>query len=348
LLFFIACEQQHYADPLANIISQSGWHSSQDTPLIKAGDFIAKGVWADPSVLKEEGHYVMYMTSSVKEPFNPPILTFRAISKDGIKWKLDPQKPIIDASNTPFVSVETPNVVKFKGIYHMYYTGIFPSGSRTPMAIGHAVSKDGIHWKKDREPLLISSNNISDWNGYLVAEPGAIVYHNKIYLYFTAIGARKGGNPPQWQTIGLIQSEDGQHFDTPFQLFGQSSLYPASKGFVGYSTPAAYVLDGKVHLVYDVAHYQKNRNPEWQQIAIHHAVSEDGMKNFVQDKQPILTRKDFSWTSGEISGPFVLIDSQQIKLWFAGHVSIPELAPMIQRGWKGNEFGIGLISRPLD
>ncbi len=346
----ITKQSSHQAggDPLKGFQTVKGWTERVPLPVIQAGDFRSKGLWNDPCVLKDKNGYVMYLTSSVGEPFKPPVVPFRAVSKDGKHWTLNPNKPLIDPTQTVFVSAETPNVVFFKGQYHMYFTGIYPPGKLPIMAIGHAVSKDGVNWKPDKMPILKSVADITAWNGYLVGEPGAVVHKGKVYLYFTAVGARPGGDPPQLQTIGLATSDDGRSFTNARSVFGQAEMYSPKKGFVGYSTPTAFLYKGKVHLVYDLAHFHKGRDPEWQQIGLHHAVSANGETGFVQDNKPLMTRNDYSWTSGEMLAPSVLMEGDKVNLWFSGHVTHGELAPLINRGFKGPEFGIGYASMTVD
>src|SRR5258708_16813803 len=72
------------------IPSQDGWTQPLANPVIKAGDLRKQGLWNDPSVLKENGLYVMYMTTSIEEPFKPPIVPFPPPSPAGPSWKLDP------------------------------------------------------------------------------------------------------------------------------------------------------------------------------------------------------------------------------------------------------------------
>lgn len=338
------CSCAAQTEPPAVLKSQPGWKADTTRPLIQAGDMRDRGLWNDPCVLKEGGSYIMYMTSSVNEPFQPPVLPFRATSKDGTNWKLNPKTPLLNPAGTPFVSLETPSVVRFRGAYHMFFTGIYPPGHMPPMAIGHAVSNDGISWKTDKEPVITATGTPRDWNGYLVGEPGAVIHNGRISLYFTAIGARPGGRPPQLQTIALATTLDGRSFSEAKKVLGQSSLYRPEQGYVGYSTPSAYVFDNKVHLFFDVAHYQKGAEREWHQVALHHAVSPDGETNFIQDSAPIFARSSFGWTSGEIRSPSVLLDDDVLKLWFAGNVAISDLAPLIRRGMKGKEFGIGFAS----
>lgn len=334
------------ANLTSSLPRRPGW-TAWPNPIIQTGDFLAKGLWGDPCVFKQEGRYIMYLTTSTQEPFVPPVLPFRAVSGDGIAWRLEPGQPLLPPPGPEFLSAETPSVVYFNGQYHMYYSAIPPAGKVPMMAIGHAVSKDGVVWTSDPAPVLRATGTLSDWNGFLVGEPGALVYDKKVHVYFSAVGARPGGNPPQLQTIAVAVSEDGTNFGPQRSVLGQIDLYSPATGFVGYSTPAALLHNGRIHLFYDVAHFWKGRDPEWQQVALHHAVSSDGGQTFVQDPGPILTRDQFDWTQGEILAPSVIVDGNLVKMWFGGHVRNKDLAPLILRGFKGREFGVGYATAPV-
>lgn len=334
--------------PLVLPERQANWAVHADNPVIQAGDFMHQGLWGDPSVLKVGDSYVMYLTSSTKEPFKPPILTFRAVSPDGLRWKLDPQTPLTDASGTPFVSIETPSVIRFRGKYHMYYTGIHRAGQIPVMEIGHATSDDGIHWVKDPVPVITSSGKVAEWTGYAVAEPGAVVYKDRVYLYFVGIGARPKGLPPQLQSIGLAISEDGRVFDKPRVVLQQTASYPPEAGFPGYSTPSALVDGDTIHLFYTVVNFDKNAKPDWRQVALQNAVSTDGGLSFVERKGTLLRRDDNDWSAkGELIGPAALIDGDRVRVWFGGHVGYDQLGNLVRRGLKGREFGIGTMSTEL-
>lgn len=274
--FLLAVCHAEPTDPVAGLHGQKLWRkAARQKPVLEGGALREKAIWNDPCVLKEDDNFVMFLTTSLGDPFQPPVLPFRATSKDGTNWKLSPDQPILSPEGTPFVSIETPSVVRFKGEYHLFYSGIYPAGQIPSMAIGHATSKDG-----------------------------------------------KG-------------------FGLPKQLLTQGPAYPPSKNFVGYSTPFAFKAGGRVHLIYDVAVQLKGARPEWQQVALHHASSPTGTGAFTEDQQPLLTRNDFSWTSGEILAPSVLLVDNTLHLWFSGHVDYANLPDFINRGFKGPEFGIG-------
>lgn len=342
-----ACGSQA-SDPMQGVHGRADWvQASESAPVIEGGTMMDKAIWNDPSVLKVGDEYVMYLSSSVDEPFKPPVLPFRAVSADGRNWSLAPEGPLLSAEGTEFVSLETPSVVVFNNEYIMFYSGIYPQGQVPSMAIGRATSKDGITWTHDAEPVLEATGDVLNWNGYLVAEPGAVVHDGAVYLYYTAMGARldesrtKVSFPEQLQTLGLVISADGKRFSPQKQVLTQGASYPPEQGFVGYSTPAALVVDDRIHLVYDITAFVKGASPEWQQVGLHKASSATGKESFVEDAGPLLTRNDFDWTTGELLSPSLLIEGDTVKMWFAGHVNYDGMGEFIKNGYRGPQFGIG-------
>lgn len=177
-------DQAKPGDLLAGLPMQDGWRTQAENPCLSFGKHRLLASWNDPCVLKLKDKYVMYLTTSMLIPGRPPVLPFRAVSNDGLHWRLDPKTPLIapgkNAADFDFQSVETPSVVFFKGKFHLYYTGV-QKGMSGPMAIGHATSEDGVHWTKDpKNPVLSPTGRPSDFNGIHVAEPGAIVRGDSI------------------------------------------------------------------------------------------------------------------------------------------------------------------------
>lgn len=297
------------------------WHPYSSNPIILLEQEKPGAMWNDPSVIKVGSQYVMYLTTS-QTAGQDNISVYRAISADGINWDIKTELILIPGNGGSFdeKKVETPSVIFFDGKYHMYYTGISDAGL-IGFSIGHAISLDGINWSKvGNEPVLSPSGKFTDWNGFQVAEPGAVVFKNKIYLYFAAVGTIGDGTKPPFvkRSIGLAISDDGMTFENPQKVMGQSALYPSENGFQGYSTPAATFYNGRLHLLYDVFQYRKGEKPEEHlQVALHHAISSDGIK-WVEDSAPIFTRENFPWTRREIRSPSILYDNQELKMWFAG------------------------------
>lgn len=336
-------------DPVAAVPVQAGWKADAENPCVSFGQLRWLASWNDPCVLKWKGKYVMYMTSALTVPGWPPVLPYRAVSDDGRHWNLDPKTPLIahgkDPSDFDFQSIETPSVVFFKGRFHLYYTGV-QKGLSGPLAIGHATSEDGVYWTKDpNNPVLRPTGNPADFNGIHVAEPGAVVRSDAVYLYHTSVGKRPGSGPPARRVIALARSADGSRFASPKVVLEQSDLYPASLGFDGYSTSAAAVRAGRVHLFYDVGYFDPHAERKWTQVALHHAVSDDGETNWVQDSRAIFTTRSFGWTSLEIRSPTALFEGDALHLWFAGNARVDEFLPEVKQTARTRKFGIGHATR---
>ncbi|MGA7593658.1 MAG: family 43 glycosylhydrolase [Gallionella sp.] len=294
-------------------------------PILTKDSLFSGSDWNDPSVIKVGGQYVMYASSD--HYFDLSIAIYRMVSNDGVSWTLSPAAPVFEADPSASAwdhrATETPSVVYFKGVYHLFYTA-YPV-SYTDSAsykIGHATSADGIIWTRDPNNPIVEPNDPHNttpdltFDQWVAAEPAAVVFNNKIYLYFTAVGANLAVNNTL-EVIGLTTSSDGTAWSTPQSVLEpDQSLYPRTGGatdWIGYSTPMAAVLNGQMHLFFDVV-----QNSPWMQLKLHHASSSDGIANWTQDNSPIYTNTDFSWTSSQIRSPTALQDGNAIYLWFAG------------------------------
>lgn len=265
--------------------------------------------WNDPSVIKDGGQFVMYASSDLN--LDIAVKIYRLISADGISWTLNPNAAVLSGGPQPsdwdHKSVETPSVVLFNGTYHLFYTGYPESYDKvTDYKIGHATSADGINWVKELSPLV----SPIDINATIIGEPGAVVFNNKIYLYFTAIVNDQ-------QHIAL-QTYDGSTWTPPeVVLTPDPVIYPRSQ-WMGYSTPQPVVFNNSIHLFFDVA----TANP-WNQDKIHRAISIDGKTQWALDAFELFDRHNFTWTYKQIRAPAPLYDNNQMYLWFAGEVQNP-------------------------
>jgi sucrose-6-phosphate hydrolase SacC (GH32 family) len=297
-------------------------NENDEEPIIQTGDFFPNSNWNDPCVLLEGDKWIMYASASQNLDQNVQI--YRLVSQDGKRWELNPTLPVFSRSSSLYEwdskSVETPSVVKYRGKYHLFYTGYRTQyNDALNFKIGHAVSLDGIHWNKDYGFLLEPTAPLSlpnyNFNQYIVGEPGAVVFQDKIFLYFSAVGFDDSLNTTT-QSIGLTIL-DGQTWSEPKQVF-QSNLpsYPREE-YVGFSTPSAWVDQGRVHLYFDVI----QDNP-WKQVKIHHAESSNGISAWSTDSQCLLSRENYSWTKDEIRSPSVVRNQNHTYLYFAGNTGL--------------------------
>lgn len=289
-------------------------------PQLTRGTGFEGSDWNDPHALNDEGGgFVLYASSDKR--FNGDIALWRLSSTDGGSWALDPEDAVLEASAEEGAwdhrAVETPSVVQFQGKYHLFYTA-YPESYEdvTSFAIGHATSDDGVAWARDTGPLLQPTDPTGevnlDFDQFVVAEPGAVVFDDTLYLYFSAVGASVEVGTTL-QVIGLTTTTDGETWTAPEEVLSpDQALFPRAE-WVGYSTPAATVIAGELHLFFDVVH-----DAPWQQVRLHHASSADGRAGWAVDETSLLTTEDVSWASREIRAPSALLDGETLRLWFAG------------------------------
>jgi predicted GH43/DUF377 family glycosyl hydrolase len=311
------------------------------SPELQIGSGFSGADWNDPHVLKVGAQYWMYASSNMGfAPAPPsPVQIYRFTSSDGAGWTLDPAAPVLTVSAAQWDQGgnETPAVVFFGGKYHMFWTGYpdaWPNLNAMNFKIGHATSSDGIAWTKDATFLLGPSGGSGDFDQFIVGEPGPVVFNNALYVYFTAVGV-DSGLAASLQTVGVITSADGVAWSQPALAFKpDQTVYPRGSNWVGYSTPNAAVIAGKVHVFVDVAN--DHGNDTWTQEALHHAYSADGLTGWVQDPAPLRKLTDFAWTQREIRSGAALLDGTTLRLYFAGD----DLG-------NTNAWGIGQISCSL-
>lgn len=327
LIFMSGCNETYPGN------NDSSWEIHKTNPIISYGQAIPNMIWNDPSVMKEGDTYRMWLSGGTGKGRNPAVNIYEASSTDGITW---------DIKTTPLVKpgpdgswdderIETPAVIKIKDVYHMYYCGCTKKGdegNRGIYNIGHAISTDGIHWKKDKNnPIISHTSDPLHWGFYTAGEPGIIHIEGTFYLYYCTVKSRPGyeGKPgiEAMQGICLATSTDGSeftHYDADNDgyrdaVLTQSNNYPASNNYIGYSTPWALVAnDGKIHLFYDVI-----KHP-WQQIAIAHAVSSDGF-SFTEVEHNIIKKGSENWLGHEVRAPTVIEEDNNFKMWYAGHTN---------------------------
>jgi len=321
--FLFASHSISFASPLPTLPIKnfsSDCFKFEKSPVLKSGQLFKGSTWNDPSVLWDNNQFVMYASSD--HDFDEKIEIYRLTSQDGRSWNLSPNTPVLSASQTAWDSqaVETPSVVKFNNIYHMFYTGY--DGDLTEIKkykIGHAISKDGITWEKIVEPILkpTAPNKFFPnmaFDQYVVAEPGATVFNGELYLFFTAIGGDKEVNNIL-QTIGVIKSQDGKTWTAPeLSLRPNQTIFSRDNNFKGFSTPQPAVINGDLHLFIDIV----TESP-YQQIGLYHVWSKNAGQNWIEDSAAFLMRDNIEWASDNLVSPSVLSLKDDIHIWFAGH-----------------------------
>jgi hypothetical protein len=168
----------------------------------------------------------------------------------------------------------------------------------------------------DAQPIL-ESNESDVFYSEIVAEPGAIVYNDSIYVFFTAAGIVNGS---PLQGIGCIKSADGSNFGNPSLAFSLPTAVYGSPDYWGLSTPSALAINDSIYVFTDVA---QTVNGNWLQVALHQfkTVGKSGV--WYHDSAPIHHMQDFTWTDGNylsnLLAPTPLLeDDGTLRIWYAG------------------------------
>jgi beta-1,2-mannobiose phosphorylase / 1,2-beta-oligomannan phosphorylase len=122
-------------------------------------------------------------------------------------------------------------LVGAEGTYHLWYTG-YTGDNPTTMSLGHATSRDGIHWTRD------PANPI--FHGSWVEDVCVVKQDGTFYLF------AEGKN----DIAHLLTSPDGTHWTDHGSLdIRKTDGTPISAG--PYGTPTAWFEDGTWYLYYE-------------------------------------------------------------------------------------------------
>ena len=146
-------------------------------------------------------------------------------------------------------NVFNPGVIYHNGLFHMFYRA---QGLDWISRIGYAVSEDGIHWNRLRQPVLFPRE---PWESLGVEDPRVVEIEGEFYMTYTAFGRAGSGsrvaggsitpmiakstNLISWERIGaVVQGEDNKdHVLFPRRIRGAFALLhrPRPEIWIAYS-----------------------------------------------------------------------------------------------------------------
>jgi sucrose-6-phosphate hydrolase SacC (GH32 family) len=117
------------------------------------------------------------------------------------------------------------------GTYHLWYTG-YAVDRPTTMSLGHATSRDGVHWSRDADNPIFAGSWVEDM---------CVVRHDGTYFMFA-----EGKN----DIAHLLTSTDGRRWTDHGSLdIRKTDGMPISPG--SYGTPTAWFENGTWYLFYE-------------------------------------------------------------------------------------------------
>ena len=302
------------------------------------GDAVEFMLWNDPTVLKDGDTYRMWLSGG--DPRNLErivVKVYHATSKDGVRWDIQSQpvvSPSDDTRQWDSLRIETPAVVKVGDTYHMYYSGCDEARCREGIyAIGHATSRDGISWTKDKANPVVSAQTKDRlaWGYRGVGEPG-VLYNpddQTFYLYYTSM--RFSPKEPSTGNIGILlaKAKDGSAFTPVSDQNGSPKLIltrdipNATKGaWFGYTTPAPVrFANGEIHLFCSFIVAPKGPATA-RHVTLVDAVGRD-FENFRVLDENVFEAGTGAWTDHQVRSPTVIAHDGRLEMWFAGETHKP-------------------------
>lgn len=122
-----------------------------------------------PSVIKEGNEYRMWYT----EPGSYPWVLRHARSSDGLNWKIDDEPVFSETQDWERLVSNYPAVSKVGDIYLMWYTS-YETEDKLKVAIGFAVSEDGIQWHKHPHNPVLQPDPHRPWESNYVSSGSTI------------------------------------------------------------------------------------------------------------------------------------------------------------------------------
>lgn len=175
-------------------------------------------------------------------------------SKDGGKtFYREGKGPVLTSTvNEPFLVVDG-FVREFQNLFHMWYIygkewKVYDTstGPERIYKIGHAISKDGIEWKKDGLQLI--DDRIVD---ECQALPTVVCYNNEYHMFFCwRYASDFRSNPDRGYRLGYARSKDLVHW---IRMDEKLNFDRSSQGWDSEMLcyPNVFTMDDKIYMLYN-------------------------------------------------------------------------------------------------
>lgn len=222
--------------------------------------------------------------------------TGTATSEDGAHWKK--LGPVLSPSGWEggYIAANGSALVEGEEIHYWYQAG-------EPPRIALARSRDGLAWRKNTEPVLMTGPRGSfDESG--VADPYVIRSGGRLYMFYV------GMDRARRQRLGVARSSDGVRWE---KLRSNPVLEPgpiASFDEMGAGEPAVWSSGGSYWML-----YTGRDRAERRRIGLAHS-SEGVHWQREADFAPIAGGEE--WDSQVICDPSVEVLPGAVRVWFGG------------------------------
>ncbi|NBD25394.1 glycoside hydrolase family protein [Paenibacillus glycinis] len=217
-----------------------------------------------------------------------------------LSWAHSPHNPVIPASGDSWRSVwvANPDVIAFGGKQLLYYrgNGIQPNTDgqrhdRLGVAEILEVTRDKIRLRElnGGEPI-VDVGGPDAFDGKDVLDPSAVVFRDRVFVYYSAIGAGP-------DCVGLAVSRDGVSFEKVGSIMEGRA-------------PAAIVKDGQIYMIYQLLQNDGYR--------LYLSRSTDGIHFEPVSDRPIFAGTPGSWDALSIVTARLMKDGDAFYMLYGG------------------------------
>jgi beta-1,2-mannobiose phosphorylase / 1,2-beta-oligomannan phosphorylase len=256
----------------------------------------------DPTVIKFNGQYMMYYTipDGTKPEQNGWHIGI-ATSPDMIIWEKSGE--VLPAADYEKNGLCAPDAEVIDGKVHLFYQTY---GNGPKDAICHAVSEDGIHFKRnDTNPIFSPSGA---WNIGRAIDAEVFIEGDSVFLYWAT---RDPDFKQQLLGVSKAAMSGGFNRESWKQISKKPLLKPELPWEMNCIEAASVFKENEKYYMFYAGAY----NSEGQQIGL--AASSDGIHWERTSTEPVLRRgMENQWNSTESGHPGVFIDDDGTKWLF--------------------------------
>lgn len=276
----------------------SEWTDYASNPILSPQNNIFEtGGVSHPVVIFDQNKYKMWFEGIVNDGRT---YILYAESQDGKIWTRVSNIPVLSPGNAnswDSWSVQPGAVIKEGNQYRMYYFGY--TNQTAVWHIGLAVSSDGISWEKNAEPILMGTTG---WERQITVS-SVVKVGSAYHMYYSGI------DYPNYK-MGLATSSDGIHWTR----YSQNPILIPTLVWEGTGVYEGTVIydENQFKMIYMNAGGNDG-------AAFGYATSIDG-KIWQKTQNPVFRASNTKnlWGGYDIAYPYLLKDSQQLKLYYCG------------------------------
>lgn len=223
-----------------------------------------------------------------------------------LAWQHAPANPVLPPSGETWKRVWTanPDLLLFQEKLLLYYRGhgVWPGreGNHDRLAVAEVAELSGAGLAlRDLtgDTPIVDVGAAGSFDDQDVLDPAAVVFQNKVYLYYSAVGAEP-------DSIGLAVSEDGVHFDKMGKVLEGRA-------------PDAVVRDGRLYLLWQ-------KPLEGGGYALFLSVSDDGRAFTSVQPEPVFVPEPKQWDSFSVVTARVWQSGGVFYLLYGGSSYLPD------------------------